>query len=223
MVIFVGVHGTGKTTQANTLRERLTVQGLRVRATSSIQYVMIDRVWYRVLEFVTRRKIRFQYHPQGPEIEFPDPLILERLFVFDLLIHYACAILSLLKLYGLLLSSDVVIEDEGSIFREMAYVADVHRRRVSSSQVKRRFGIIRRLLPASTIVVLLEAEYERLEERYKRRGSPIEPSSYIAFQANSLREMLQDSGVRVLEVEANGTFDHVFENTWKLFSEILRR
>jgi len=220
LITFVGPQGSGKTTQALLLKKALTGNKyLKVHLTTAIYYSLVSRLWYKLLMVITRRKIKYRFYENASVQEFVDPNILNKLLILDLLVNIASALLSLLKLHILLLFHDVVIEDEGCLFNQIAYIAFVHRKHVAPAQMVKRLLILQRLMPRNFIILFLRVNYKQLRERYIKRGSRIEPAHYIEFQLQIYDMIAKHLPVHVIKVDAGEAIETISQQIWKVISQ----
>ncbi|MEM1510753.1 MAG: hypothetical protein QW096_12880 [Thermofilaceae archaeon] len=222
VIFFIGPQGSGKTTQALLLKQSLmTHTHFKVHLTESIHYTLITRLWYRLIMALTRRKIRYRFYVDGPIQEFVEPTILRKLFPLDILIHIYSAVLSALKVRMLLLFHDIVIEHEGYILNQIAYIAFIHRKHISPRDVTRKLRMLFSLLPKRSVIIMLHIDYEQLKSRYLKRGSHIEPPYYVEFQSFMYDEVVKCLPRHVIQINANKNVKAVFQDVWTAVSDII--
>jgi len=183
-IIFIGPQGAGKTTQALFLKCKLANTG-KVIVTSLINYTFLLHEFQDFL--ATFQGVRIKYFEDRPAIKAPNPLLLKKLLPLVILVHIFGYVISLIKLRVLTLKYDIVIEQEGFVFRQISdlyyliymlenyWKADISTRSLKMSRFL--FDFFLTSLPENMILVYLDSK--NLRERYKQRASPIEPEHYI--------------------------------------------
>jgi hypothetical protein len=201
-VIFIGPQGSGKTTRARLLVERLYARGVRACVIKMVDYTVFHLWFIRFINLLVRDNVvlvRF-YENLSPQ-RSASPNIFERLLPILALLHILGLILSLIKLMALraLRRCEVIVDDEGFVFKQLSdfyYLAVSVSPGITSSKLSSVF--LRVLLTAMIVVIRggvivhVSTPYEVLVERYKRRGV-VEPRAYIEFQEgvyNTMRDIL---------------------------------
>lgn len=218
LIILVGPQGSGKTTQAIMLKAKFSsIPSISVTITEAVHYTVIARLWYKFLMILTERKIKYKFYADDESIhEFIDPYLLKKIFRLDAFIHILSGIISLLKLNILRLVYSIVIEHEGTVINQTAYFAFIHRRNYSLSDAVKTLGILLRLLPRDSIIIVLKVHYPEVVNRYVKRRSPIEPPYYVSFQTMLyeflVKHFFKD---RAVIIDANKDADKVLNDILK--------
>ncbi len=99
LIIFLGPCGSGKTTQAILLKRKLKILGrYRVAVTEGVHFTILLRIWYKLLIFLTRRRIRYRFRREGLVEEFVESSLLARMFRVDFVVNLVSAVISSLKI-----------------------------------------------------------------------------------------------------------------------------
>lgn len=194
IVIFVGPQGVGKTTLAGLLRKSLSLKRACIVAadTANNLYIIFEKLIACVKGIYSR------FYPDRELILRPDPRVLSKLWLLELVLGILGHLIALFKLTILSLFYDIVIEHEGFTFKFLAnfmYSQFVYARRKldSNTLLKRALSLtifivlhslatVSRLMKFKILIVNMYAPYNRLIVRYRSRGSPIEPLHYVYFQ-----------------------------------------
>lgn len=222
LIIFLGPQGSGKTTQAILLKGRLEMLGYRVAVTESVHYTILLRVWHKLLVFLTRRRIRYRFRREGLVEEFVEPSLLARMFRVDFVVNLISALISSLKISLLSLLYPVVIEHEGFVYNQLAYLCFIYRKLFTIKSLIRSYQILLRLPPRKRLVILLDVSNLKPSElyaRYRRREGLSEPGYYIRYQMVIYRVLASieqrhssfDAGMNVIEL-SNDIYTFIFQN-----------
>jgi DNA polymerase III delta prime subunit len=209
-VIFLGPQGVGKTTIASILQRRLKAVGKRVSIINGDQANTFHNIYIKTLSSLKYIKERF-YEDQDP-VKRPDPNILTRLHLLDVLLGFIGHFLAFFRITLHLVVNDVVIEHEGFTFKFLVNYIYTHlvyvRSRLSICNGKYMRSVIRasvwmlkvliktlsnlaRIFNVHTFIVLMPLpEYRELVKRYKKDQRPVEPYEYISMQYEFLRLIL---------------------------------
>jgi len=186
LVVLLGPQGVGKTTQALLLKKKLSRLGYRVTITESIYHTIILKIWYKLIITLTGRRIRYKFHPNGAIEEFVEPNMLKRMINIDFMINLISAVISALKIRLLSAIFPIVIEHEGFLYNQVAYLSFIYRKHMDIRTLIDKYCIFLRLIPKNALVIVLDVarlRQEDLQARYRRRGSLSEPWYYIKHQS----------------------------------------
>jgi len=206
IVIFVGAQGSGKTTQAHLLLQRLKSQGLDVRITSLSYYVIFQ---LKFMEFLKKAsgthtiKVK-PYENLQPHID-PAPEMYKSFFGLLIALHLFSFFLSRIKQMVLRPFYGVIIEHEGYIMKEIADLdylvnrSNINPRSITSKLLeKMKVLLLSPLKKYPVVIIYFEGQPGFLKPRYLRRSSGIEPSDYIYFQ-----NMIYDKLISILGHSTN--------------------
>jgi thymidylate kinase len=222
LIIFLGPQGSGKTTQAILLKRKLKMLGYRVTVTESVHYTILLRMWHKLLMFLTRRRIRYRFRREGLVEEFVEPSLLARTFRVDFVVNLVSAVISSLKISLLSLLYPVVIEHEGFVYNQLAYLCFIYRKLFAMKFLMRSYQILLRLPPRKRLVIVLDVSNLKpgeLYARYRRRGGLSEPWHYIRYQmviyrvlaSMEQRHALFDASMNMIEL-SNDIYTFIFQN-----------
>jgi hypothetical protein len=155
-----------------------------------------------------RAGVRVKFYEDLPATVSAPPLAYRRLMLLMLALHALGFLASLLKLLTARRTAGVLVEDEGFVFKQipdllfMAGWSGSHRSktmlRTLSLFILFLLSTVKKLDP---LVVWMRADYSVLRERYRKRGTPVEPRVYVEFQERLRASLLR--GFKVLELDAS--------------------
>jgi hypothetical protein len=186
LIVLLGPQASGKTTQAMLLKKKFEKSGYRVLMTESIHYTILLRAWYKFLISISGRKIRYKFRDENLVEEFVEPYLLARTFPVDFIINMVSAIISSLKILLLSIFYPIIIEHEGFIYNQFAYLCFIYRKIFDIKFLLKKYKMFFKFLPKERLVVLLDITNLRpidLQIRYCKRKSLSEPWYYIKYQA----------------------------------------
>ncbi|QOR94578.1 hypothetical protein IMZ38_01165 [Thermosphaera chiliense] len=176
-IYLYGPDGAGKSTQARLIVKVLRLKGLKVKR------VLIRSKHYpfRILWNFLRLTCGEPYvYPGGYVTKVPKRTILQRISTFIVYAELlnALALTFIVQLYlrlGYVIVAERYLLDS---FTDFLYF-------FKNIVKKRPIGVLKILfafIPRDMIFIFLDADYQTLWKRYKKRGSIPEPEDYIAFQ-----------------------------------------
>jgi len=206
IIVLTGPQGSGKSTLARLLLARCPS---RCRLVKLDTYTLLHISYIRIVNRLFRRTgviVRF-YEDLLPAVSAP-PSAYRKLMPLMVALHLLGFLASQVKLLLARRGAQVLVEDEGFVFKQipdLLFVAGWSGLHRSRFQPKLLIFLVFFLLTAAKrldpIVVWLRADYGTLRERYRRRGTPIEPRIYVEFQERLRARLLR--GFRVLELDAS--------------------
>ena len=206
LLVLVGPQGSGK----STLATRLLVRCLgRCRLVKLDSYTFLHNMYIQVMNRLFKRVgVRVKFYEDLPATFSAPPFAYRRLMPLMLALHALGFLASLLKLLIVHRTADVLVEDEGFVFKQipdllfMAGWSGSHRSktmlRALSFFTFFLLSIVKKLDP---LVVWIRADYSVLRERYRKRGTPVEPRVYVEFQERLRARLLRS--FKVLELDAS--------------------
>jgi hypothetical protein len=172
-------------------------------------YTLLHISYIRIVNGLFRRAgviVRF-YEEQPPASLIPPPAY-RKLMPLMVALHFLGFLASQVKLLLARRGAQVLIEDEGFVFKQipdllfMAGWSGSHRSKpllkLLSFSTLFLLTAARRLDP---VIVWLRADHGTLRARYRKRGTPIEPRIYVEFQERLRARLLR--GFRILELDAS--------------------
>lgn len=208
VIVFVGPQGSGKSTLATPLVFAFRKQGYRSCVYKMIDYTIFQNVvFYKlfiksIYNIVKDNIILVRFYEDSPYYNIASPRVFIELFPLLLFFHILGTIISVIKftIARALLRCNVIIEDEGFTFKQIADViflyiynyilAKIVYGTINSLIIRLNYILLKyfvRFLLILTYrfdveVVCLYADYNSLKQRYRARGSYTEPPYYVHFQ-----------------------------------------
>lgn len=190
LIIFVGPQGSGKTTQALLLSKTLKAKGLKVKVTSLPHAAVFQRAFIEFAKKVSgSRAIKTRFYENQPAQTTPSPEIIGRILCVSVFLEFASFVLSQVRLASFRLFCEVLIDDEGFVFKQIADMnaltgsVKINPDGFTQRSLDGLVRLLRRSVSKGRItVVYLRCESDCLKPRYLKRGSPVEPSAYLDFQ-----------------------------------------
>jgi len=186
-VVFIGPQGAGKSTLAKILLKKLAYEGFNTCSIRLIDYTIFHRIYIKMLVLLAKSVFA---------------KIFSRLLLFFVFLHLVGLLISIIKFnfYMFTRRCDVIIEDEGFIFKNLAdvyFVVNI----TSSLKLKINCEIMklflrlwfitgRMIMNKRAIIIDVEAPYEVLKIRYMRDERKIEDRRYIVFQSSFYKIIL---------------------------------
>jgi DNA polymerase III delta prime subunit len=191
-IVFIGPQGAGKTTLARLLTRKLMCKGFRMCNIRLIDYTIYHYIYLKVLISIAKN------------VDFAE--VFSRLLLLFIILHFIGSSISILKfaLLRFIWRCEVIIEDEGFIFKEIADIyftlgitnslragANQH---IVRSFLKYLFSIGRKSMK-NTILIYVNAPYSILKMRYERNRKKVEDRRYVAFQDSIYKLLLNHANV----------------------------
>jgi thymidylate kinase len=224
LIILLGPQASGKTTQAILLKKKLKELGCRVIVTEGIHYTLLLKAWHKLIILLTGRKIRYKFRSEDLIEEFIEPLLLAHIFPLDFIINLTSAIISSLKIFLLSIFYPTIIEHEGFIYNQLAYLCFIYRRLFDTKFLMKKYQVLLKLLPKDKLIILLDVTNLKptdLRVRYSKRKSLSEPWYYIRYQA-AVYKALASSEYRCAVFDANMDKYRLFDAIFAFVSQNLR-
>ena len=195
IILFVGPQGSGKTTHAKLLSQLLNKYGnvcVVALNAHSFTHILFTQLMDSVICKLFYSCIKSKFYENLPPITMASPKLYRVLFPFLTLIHMLAYSRARSKLFAYLKRCDIVIDQEGYVFKQLADISWLARYAELYLNDKIWKLFIKFLLRLTTniaeltkkhniIVILLHCDYRVLVERYYNRGR-VEPYRYINFQ-----------------------------------------
>jgi ABC-type multidrug transport system fused ATPase/permease subunit len=204
-IVFIGPQGAGKSTLARLLMKKLTHEGFTTRIVKLIDYTIFHRTYLKVLISLTKNTDLSR--------------VFSKLFPLFIFLHFAGSLISAVKiiLSKLMWKCNVIIEDEGFIFKEIAdiyftaYITDSLKTKINQRTAKLLLIFLltigRKVVGRHVITIYVNAPYDTLKVRYSKYKRRMEDKRYIIFQ-NYIYNKLMDNTMRESEYQKL-----YFENT----------
>jgi len=187
LVVFIGPQGVGKTTLARFLVRQLLSKGFKICYVKLIDYTIFHHKYLMLFKLVVKGSDLLK--------------VFSKLFPLYIFMHFTGLLMSVTKakFFQLIEKCDILIEDEGFIFKEIpdlyfiVGVTGSWRERVNRYIIKYflKFLIMElNRIAKSCVVIYVNAPYNILEMRYVERGKA-EPKLYIDFQNSLYKIMIQ--------------------------------
>ncbi|ADY01287.1 hypothetical protein VMUT_1081 [Vulcanisaeta moutnovskia 768-28] len=191
MIVLIGPQGSGKTTLAKLLVEKLRAQGFRPCIVKMIDYTIFHILFIGFINWLVRDNVVFvEFYENLPPQRSASPEVFKRFLPLLVLLHMLGLIMSLLKLrlFRLVKGCEIIVDDEGFIFKQLPdllFLIAYSKPSTREFKLARMFSKFSVILARSTlrggVIVRVKAPYSALRKRHARRGL-IEPRSYIEFQ-----------------------------------------
>jgi thymidylate kinase len=220
-IVFVGPQGCGKSTQARLLNDSLTRNGASVNVVSFLYYVSFHNLLARFTMKIKRQQVtEATYYENLPPQAVINPTAYRDSYLLSILLHITSLLLTLSKLRMVGSHSNIVIDHEGYLFKEIVdFNYSAHTIKISSH---RFLGKLLRFLnvlflsilkKTDAFVIFFGGSAESLRERYLMRQSGIEPIEYLNFQIDTYRQIVSSieasKKVKLLRVDQTSNIDNI--------------
>ncbi len=185
VIFIIGPEGAGKTTQAKYLYQWLRKKGEKVFLVNFNDNRLFTYAFRRLLMFLGRKTIH--YSPHGRLHVDLDSNIIKRIFNFWSYLNCASTIVLYLFVKLMKALKYTIISERHPIHTviNIYNIARFHQIHVRSNILMRL--LLKLLHDSKCSLILLNAPYDVLINRYSHRGSNAEPSWYISVQESFLR------------------------------------
>lgn len=191
-IYFLGPEGAGKTTMAGLLSHQIKVAWAKKVRIIEIRSSHLH-VHYLKKLFMKLGRVEYYKYPLGTLIPRIDRLYLNRVIKLWLFMEFiAIIILVLIKVRMYLLLSYIVICTRyviDTIVDLLAYTLAAPQGR--SVLCRLISPLLLRLIPKCSLIIYLNADYDTLIKRYKKRGSYVEPPNWINFYKETSFKLLK--------------------------------
>jgi DNA polymerase III delta prime subunit len=216
VLILLGPQGVGKSTTASLLARALAYQGWRVVSTRAIYQTLLYHGFSRFIAIIVRsNRVLFKFYEDEPPKMVPNPEIKRRLRTLYIILHIIGLIISAVKIALLSRVYDLVIEEEGFLFKDINVLFSLSLRGKARGGIfprllKLALRLVARSLKPNYCVVRLTASHAVLRKRYSLRGTRIEPRHYILFQEavyNVMQRHFSKLFVAVIDTSKSGPLE----------------
>jgi deoxyadenosine/deoxycytidine kinase len=198
LVVFVGPQGSGKTTQAKLLSENLKLRGLSVHVTSLSYSPLFQQLFLKFAKKVSgTRLVESKFYEDIPTQTAPNIEIIGKTFGLELFLQLICLVFSQIKLAFLKPFSEILIDHEGYIIKQIVDLKGLaNGTKINPHSLTEKLSesfsrlLLRLIIKRGIVVIYLEAEAESLKQRYRKRGSHIEPTEFINFQITRIHDIM---------------------------------
>lgn len=225
VVVFIGPQGAGKSYHAQKILKSSIINiinsilvSLNYHALLHVKFTeIIDSIICKILDSCISAK----FYLNKPKMTLGSPQIYNAFFPIFYLIHFLAFIISELCISLLMLTNDLIIDQEGYVFKQ---IADLHylARYARISDKSLIWKALRKLylllllmaMKKNLVIFHLEVEYSELIRRYKKRDL-IESPYYIntqKFVYNAISSIIKSCNIRnvlIHEVHTRGQKDQV--------------
>jgi hypothetical protein len=147
----------------------------------------------------------------------PNPEFMEKLSTLYIILHIFGLIVSIVKMILLRKIYDIVIEEEGFVFKDIDVLFSLLPARKYKTQrsiflylLELVMRLIARSLASNSYIVRLTAPYTVLRKRYSIRGTHIEPRHYVLWQEavfNVMQRLFPTLFVTVIDTSRLNPFE----------------
>jgi energy-coupling factor transporter ATP-binding protein EcfA2 len=216
VLILLGPQGVGKSTAASLLARILASQGWRVISTRAIYQTLLYHGFSRFIAIIVKanRVLSKFYEDDSPKM-VPNPEIIRRLRTLYIILHVLGLIISVVKIALLCRAYNLVIEEEGFLFKDINVLFSLLLRGKARGGTFPRLlelalRLIARWLKPNCCIVRLTAPHAVLRGRYSLRGTHIEPRHYVQFQEvvyNVMQRLFSKLFVAVIDTSKSGPLE----------------
>jgi deoxyadenosine/deoxycytidine kinase len=158
-----------------------------------------------------------KFYEDAPQKMVPNPKFIRKMSTLYIMLHVFGLFISIVKVTLLRRIYDIVIEEEGFVFKDINVLFSLLLARESKTQrsiflylLNFVLRLIARSLASNSYIVRLTAPYTVLRKRYLIRGTHIEPRHYVLWQEavfNVMQRLFPTLFVTVIDTSRLNPFE----------------
>jgi thymidylate kinase len=185
LIYFLGPEGVGKSTQITLLYKLLRDRGKKVK----IAHVYSKHLWnYLIIKFLFWvGRYKYEHYYDGTRFKDIDETLWLRIYKILLLSEILTTIiLAFIRVFiwlwlGYYVLAERYLIDTISFIVYQCLKTDQKFNTRSSDIISKSLTLLK-FIPRKTLILILDAKYNTLLNRYRRRNTPLENEEYIVFQ-----------------------------------------